>query len=297
MTDTQQATIDAAMQAHLQTWQGKSESQQDLIAASPVAALTATLDRADAAPAAGTVLPNLWHWMYFLPYARQSQIGADGHPQRGGFLPPVPLPRRMWAGSRLRWNTANPLQVGQTVERTSTIQSVKHKAGRSGELLFVQLEHRYTNAQGEALVEEQDIVYRAAAEPGAPAPAGTKHPLSGQAAWSRSITPDPVLLFRYSALTFNGHRIHYDRDYATREEGYTGLVVHGPLLATLLMDLLRRNLPEAKVASFAFKAVRPTIDTHAFSVYGKPSEDGKTIELWGEDHEGWLTIQATATLA
>ncbi len=296
MTDTPHATIDAAMQAHLQTWQGKSETHSDLIAAAPLAALTATLDRSDAAPVVGTELPHLWHWLYFLPHARQSEIGPDGHPQRGGFLPPVPLPRRMWAGSRLRWNTANPLLVGQDVQRTSTIQSVKHKAGRSGELLFVQVEHRYTNPKGEALVEEQDIVYRAAAEPGAPAPMPQKPPLAGQAAWSRSVTPDPVLLFRYSALTFNGHRIHYDRDYAIREEGYTGLVVHGPLLATLLLDLLRRHRPDAQVDSFAFKAVRPTLDTHTFSVHGKPSEDGKTIELWGEDHEGWLTIQATVQL-
>lgn len=297
MTDTPHAIIDAALQAHLQTWQGNSESHTDWLTASPVAALAATLDRADPAPSTGTPLPALWHWLYFLPFAPHSQIGEDGHPRRGGFLPPVPLPRRMWAGSRLRWNASNPLQVGQEVQRTSTIQSVKHKAGRSGELLFVQLEHRYANAQGEALVEEQDIVYRAAAAPGTPAPAPQKSPLVGQAAWSRSITPDPVLLFRYSALTFNGHRIHYDRDYATREEGYSGLVVHGPLLATLLMDLLRRHLPEAKVASFAFKAVRPTLDTHTFSVHGKPSEDGKTIALWGEDHEGWLTIQATVELA
>lgn len=297
MTDTPHATIDAAMQAHLQTWQGKSESRTDWLTAAPVAALTATLDRDEGEPAPGTALPALWHWLYFLPFARQSQIGSDGHPQRGGFLPPVPLPRRMWAGSRLRWNPANPLQVGQTVERTSTIRSVTHKAGRSGELLFVQLEHRYTNDQGEALIEEQDIVYRAAAAPGAPAPAPQKPPLAGQAVWSRSITPDPVLLFRYSALTFNGHRIHYDRDYATREEGYAGLVVHGPLLATLLMDLLRRHRPDATVASFAFKAVRPTLDTHPFSVHARPSDDGKTIELWGEDYEGWLTIQATATLA
>ncbi|MDO4592492.1 MAG: MaoC family dehydratase N-terminal domain-containing protein [Comamonadaceae bacterium] len=297
MTDTPHAIIDAALQAHLQTWQGNSESHTDWLTASPVAALAATLDRADPAPSTGTPLPALWHWLYFLPFAPHSQIGEDGHPRRGGFLPPVPLPRRMWAGSRLRWNASNPLQVGQEVQRTSTIQSVKHKAGRSGELLFVLLEHRYANAQGEALVEEQDIVYRAAAAPGTPAPAPQKPPLAGQAAWSRSITPDPVLLFRYSALTFNGHRIHYDRDYATREEGYSGLVVHGPLLATLLMDLLRRHLPEAKVASFAFKAVRPTLDTHTFSVHGKPSEDGKTIALWGEDHEGWLTIQATVELA
>jgi len=294
MNDT---LIDAAQLAHLQTWQGKSETLSDTLTATPVAALSATLDRDDPAPAAGTAVPPLWHWLYFLPHARQSEIGPDGHPKRGGFLPPVPLPRRMWAGGRLRWDAANPLCVGQTAQRQSTIQSVKHKAGRSGELLFVLVEHRFSNENGLALTEEHDIVYRSAAQPGEAAPAPQKPPMDGQAAWSRTITADAVVLFRYSALTFNGHRIHYDRQYVTEVEGYPGLIVHGPLIATLLLDLLRRSLPGARVASFDFRAVRPAFDLHPFSVHGKPSSDGKTIELWAQDHEGFLTMQGTATLA
>jgi len=294
MNDT---LIDAAQLAHLQTWQGKSETLSDTLTATPVAALSATLDRDDPAPAAGTAVPPLWHWLYFLPHARQSEIGPDGHPKRGGFLPPVPLPRRMWAGGRLRWDAANPLCVGQTVQRQSTIQSVKHKAGRSGELLFVLVEHRFSNENGLALTEEHDIVYRSAAQPGEAAPAPQKPPMDGQAAWSRTITADAVVLFRYSALTFNGHRIHYDRQYVTEVEGYPGLIVPGPLIATLLLDLLRRSLPGARVASFDFRAVRPAFDLHPFSVHGKPSSDGKTIELWAQDHEGFLTMQGTATLA
>jgi 3-methylfumaryl-CoA hydratase len=257
------ATIDAAALAHLQSWQGKSEATPDTATAAPVRALSATLDRDDPAPVPGTPVPPLWHWLYFLPHARQSEIGPDGHPKRGGFLPPVPLPRRMWAGGRLRWETGNLLQVGQALERLSTIRSVTHKAGRSGELLFVLVEHRFSNANGLSLTEEHDI----------------------------------VLLFRYSALTFNGHRIHYDRQYVTQVEGYPGLIVHGPLIATLLVDLLRRSLPGAQVAAFDFKAVRPTFDLHPFSVHGKPREDGRTIDLWAQDHEGFLTMQATATLA
>ncbi|WP_425549896.1 FAS1-like dehydratase domain-containing protein [Comamonas faecalis] len=294
MPDT--PAIDAAQLAHLQTWQGRSETLTDLITASPVDALSATLDRDDPAPQDASVLPGLWHWMYFLPHARAGEVGPDGHPKRGGFLPPVPLPRRMWAGARLAWEPGNPLRVGQKVQRQSTIRSVTHKAGRSGELLFVLVEHQYRNAHGLALTEEHDIVYRAAARPGDPAPAPQKPPLAGQAAWSRTITPDPVLLFRYSALTFNGHRIHYDRKYVTEVEGYAGLVVHGPLIATLLLDLLRRQMPDAQLARFDFRAVRPTTDLHPFSVHGKPSSDGKTVELWAQDHEGWLTMQATATL-
>ena len=297
MATMRDTTINATLLSHLQTWQGKSDTLSDFLTAMPVAALSATLDRDDPAPAAGTALPPLWHWLYFLPHARQSEIGPDGHPQRGGFLPPVPLPRRMWAGGRLRWDATNPLRVGQEVQRTSTIQSIQHKAGRSGELLFVLVQHQLRNAQGLALTEEHDIVYRSAAQPGEAAPAPQKPPLDGQAVWSRSITPDDVLLFRYSALTFNGHRIHYDRKYVTEVEGYPGLIVHGPLIATLLLDLLRRSLPGAQVATFDFRAVRPAFDLHPFSVHGKPSADGKTVELWAQDHEGWLTMQGTATLA
>ena len=291
------STIDPAALAHLQTWQGKSETLHDSITAVPLAALSATLDRDDPAPAPGTAVPPLWHWLYFLPHARASEIGPDGHPRRGGFLPPVPLPRRMWAGGRLSWEASNPLRVGQQVQRQSTIESVKHKAGRTGELLFVLVRHRLSNADGLSLTEEHDIVYRSAAQPGEAAPAPQRPRLDGQAAWSRTIVPDAVLLFRYSALTFNGHRIHYDRKYVTEVEGYPGLIVHGPLIATLLLDLLRRQLPQAPVARFEFRAVRPTFDLHPFSVHGRPSPDGKTVELWAQDHEGWLTMQGTATLA
>ena len=286
-------TVDATLLAHLQTWQGRSETLGDDITAAPVRALSATLDRDDPAPVLGTELPPLWHWLYFLPHARQSAIGPDGHPQRGGFLPPVPLPRRMWAGGRLQWH--QPLRVGDAVKRVSTIQSVTHKAGRTGDLVFVLVRHEVHNAQGVALTEEHDIVYRAAAQPGDPVP----QPVAAEvgAPWARDVTPDDVLLFRYSAWTFNGHRIQYDRQYVTQVEGYPGLIVHGPLIATLLVDLVRRQQPGAVLKTFNFKAVRPTFDLHPFRLNGRPSADGKTIELWAQDHEGWLTMQATASLA
>ncbi|MBC5786196.1 MaoC family dehydratase N-terminal domain-containing protein [Ramlibacter sp. USB13] len=278
---------------HLRGWEGRSETLRDDITAAPVRNLSATLDRDDPAPAAGTELPPLWHWLYFLPSARQSELGPDGHAKRGGFLPPVPLPRRMWAGGRLQWLA--PLRVGEAVERTSRIVSVTHKAGRSGDLLFVLVRHELRNAQGVALTEEHDIVYRAAPQPGDPVPPPQAAP--ADAPWSREIVPDDVLLFRYSALTFNGHRIHYDRKYVTEVEGYPGLIVHGPLIATLLVDLARRQRPDARFASFSFKAVRPTFDLHPFRVGGKPSADGKAAQLWAQDHEGWLTMQAEATFA
>lgn len=281
-----------AMIAELQKWQGRTETLQDDINAAPVRALAATLDRDDPPPVPGTPLPPLWHWLYFLPHQRQSEIGPDGHGKRGGFLPPVPLPRRMWAGGRLQWHA--PLRVGDSVQRISRIESVSHKSGRTGDLVFVGVKHEITNAQGLAISEEHDIVYRAAAQPGDAAPAPVTAPHA--AVWSREIVPGDVLLFRYSALTFNSHRIHYDRRYVTSVEGYPGLIVHGPLIATLLVDLLRRQEPDAVLRTFHFKAVRPTFDLHPFRVNGRPSADGKTIDLWACDHEGWLTMQATATL-
>jgi 3-methylfumaryl-CoA hydratase len=289
------STIDAPTLAHLQTWQGQSEVLEDLITPAPLRALSATLDRDDPTPVMGTELPALWHWLFFLPHHRQSEIGPDGHAKRGGFLPPVPLPRRMWAGGRLQWHA--PLRVGDEVKRTSTIASVTHKAGRSGDLLFVLVQHEVHNAHGLCLSEAHDIVYRPPAQASDPVPAPVA--ASQIAAWQRDITPDDVLLFRYSALTFNGHRIHYDRKYVTEVEGYPGLIVHGPLIATLLVDLVRRHT-DRPIRRFDFKALRPTFecaDGRALRVSGQPSADGSQVQLWAQDAEGWLTMQATAELA
>jgi 3-methylfumaryl-CoA hydratase len=281
----------------LQEWVGKSESLSDAITATPVKALSATLDRDDPAPSQGSFLPELWHWLYFLPHARQSEIGPDGHPKRGGFLPPIPLPRRMWAGSRIQWLA--PLSIGDDIERTSIIKSVTHKAGRTGDLIFVLVGHQISNQDGLAIVEEHDIVYRDAAGPDDKPVAPIAAPSDAQ--WSKTIVPDDVLLFRFSALTFNGHRIHYDRKYVTEVEGYPGLIVHGPLIATLLVDLVRQSIPECRLKSFEFRAIRPMFDINTFKVCAKPDLEkdpsGKTIDVWAQDHEGWLTMQATAVLA
>lgn len=276
----------------LQAWVGRSVTVDDRVTSAPVGALTATLDRDDPPTAHGQTIPPLWHWLYFLPTVRQSGIGLDGHPQRGGFLPPVPLPRRMWAGSQLEF--VAPLGVGQTISRTSRIDHVQLKDGRGGPLVFVHVQHDVSAGGRTAIVERQDIVYRQAARTGDAPPAGTPAPTG--AAWMRRIEPDPVLLFRYSALTLNGHRIHYDRPYACDVEGYPGLVVHGPLIATLLLDLLRRERPEAQVTGFRFKAMTPLFDTAPFEVCGRPGDDG-TVRLWARTPEGTLAMDATATLA
>jgi 3-methylfumaryl-CoA hydratase len=278
----------------LQQWIGRAESVSDVVTPTPYAALAATLDRDPGRPPAGTPLPALWHWLYFLPLHRRSEVGPDGHAKRGSFLPPVPLPRRMWAGSQLTFH--RPLHVGDAMTRESTIENVTEKTGRTGPLVFVKVRHEIrTDASSDvALTEYHDIVYREAPKPDdSPVP-----PRSAPATcdWDREWVPDDVLLFRYSALTFNGHRIHYDRRYVTGTEGYPGLIVHGPLIATLLLDSLRDQRGEARVARFEFRAVRPLFDIHPFRVCGLQQADGKTFRLWARDHEGWLAMDATAVI-
>ena len=280
---------------NLKAWIGRSEEAGDLITATPCAALAALLDRPPERPAAGTPLPPLWHWLYFLPLHRQSELGPDGHARRGGFLPPVTLPRRMWAGSQFEFRA--PLCIGDQVVRRSVIDNVTEKSGRNGPLIFVRVRHELRR-QGEAaaaLTEFHDIVYRPEAVAGEAPPPASRPELTAR--WQRSCVADPVLLFRFSALTFNGHRIHYDRSYAREVEGYPGLVVHGPLLATWLIDLVRRELPAAQLSRFEFRALRPLFDQHPFTLNGAPAADGRTVRLWATDHEGWLVMDASATLA
>jgi len=272
---------------HLTQWIGRSQSVRQRLDAWPVQAMSATLDRDDPPVAEGAALPPGWHWMLFNPTAPAHALGPDGHPARGGFLPPVPLPRRMWAGGRLRF--LRPLRVGRDLARTSRIADVTIKQGRSGRLVFVTVEHAIADEGGPCLEEAQDIVFRDPPDASAPAqpPAA---PAAGP--WRREIRPDPVLLFRYSALTFNGHRIHYDQPYVTTVEGYPGLIVHGPLIATLLLDLVRRSAPERVLASFSFRAVSPLFDTAPFTVNGGP--DGK---LWAANARGGLAMEGTVEFA
>ena len=278
----------------LQGWVGRTETLADEVTAAPVCGLRATLDLVTADVAEGMPLPPLWHWLYFLPRHRQGELGPDGHARRGDFLPPVPLPRRMWAGGELQWHGGNPLRVGERVERVSTVESVTRKEGSAGELVFVRVRHEIGNDRGLALTEHHDIVYRGAARPGESA--APVVPVGRPAAWDREIVPDPVLLFRYSALTFNGHRIHYDRSYVTGTEGYPGLIVHGPLLATLLLDLLHRHRSAAEVSRFEFRALRPLFDIHPFRLKGQPDDRSPQVNLWVEDHEGRPAMHASAEL-
>ena len=276
----------------LEDWIGKTESRYDTITAWPVAALSATLDRNDPEPQPGEPLPPAWHWLYFLEAKPASQLGPDGHPRRGGFLPPVPLPRRMWAGGRIEFLA--PLRVGDRARRDSEILSVESKQGRSGNLVFVTVRHTISVGDNPTIREEHDIVYRDAAKPGESASQGK--PAPAQAKWSRQLIGDPVTLFRYSALTFNGHRIHYDLDYARNEEHYPGLVVHGPLQTTLLLDLCRRN-ESRRIRKFDYRALQPVFHGERYTINGEPSSDGASARVWSANAAGFQAMTGTAHFA
>ncbi|CAN7249619.1 FAS1-like dehydratase domain-containing protein [Variovorax paradoxus] len=270
-------------------WIGREESRTQRILAPAVQAMAATLDTGTA-PTAGEALPPGWQWLFFNPAVPRSELGGDGHPQRGGFLPPIELPRRMWAGSRLRYLA--PLPVEAEATRRSRILKIENKVGKRGSLWFVTVEHTTACEDRDCIVEEQDIVYREATPPSAaPAPASPRH--EAEAQWGRAFTPDTTLLFRYSALTFNGHRIHYDLPYARDEEGYPGLVVHGPLSATLLQQLAVEQGGGRRLARFEFRGVSPLFAGRPFRLEGQAQADA-SLALWARGPDGELAMSATA---
>jgi 3-methylfumaryl-CoA hydratase len=274
----------------LTDWIGKQEFANDVISLAPLKALSATLDLEHIELEERSKIRGLWHWLYFLPMHPQKEIGKDGHARRGGFLPPVELPRRMWAGGQFIFHS--DISIGDKVKRISTIENINEKSGRTGPLVFVKIRHEIyiQNKISPSLIEYQDIVYRDKKRESEKDLVPKRADVNSE--WFREVAPDEVLLFRYSALTFNGHRIHYDRRYATEEEGYPGLVVHGPLLATLLMDLVYRQLPHVDVKEFRFKALRPIFDLNSFSLHGEPSDSLNNIKLWIKDHDGLLAMEA-----
>ncbi len=280
-----QPTLDPEILAR---WVGRTEDTEDTLCPGPAHLMEMTLDR-DPVLQEGDALPPLWHWLYFLRSARLSALGRDGHPAKGGFLPPVALPRRMWAGGRFGF--AAPLHIGQRVRKHSEILNVALKQGRSGSLCFVTVRHTLTPDGGpDAFWEEHDIVYREDPAPGA-SPVLTD-PVGTNWTVSETVTPSEVMLFRYSALTFNGHRIHYDRDYARDVEGHGGLVVHGPLIATVLMDLAQRMAQGAAPRGFAFRAASPLFDTAPFTLHARRTEG--TVTAVAATPDGRLAMRAEA---
>ncbi|MEB0076456.1 MaoC family dehydratase N-terminal domain-containing protein [Pseudomonas sp. CCI3.2] len=262
--------------ADFTAWLGRTEEAQDQFSRNLIKRIAATFG--EDAPVQGAALPLLWQWCFFQEPLAESQLGSDGHPARGGFLPPAENRNRMWAGGRIEF--IEPLRVGANAQRLSTITHIEEKIGRTGALLFVTVRHDYSQDGRLAIREEQDIVYR---EPNPPKQS------SGQALedgdWRESIEPTPTLLFRYSAVTFNGHRIHYDYPYVTGIEGYAGLVVHGPMIATLSLRAFCRANPSARVRHFSYRGERPLITPQLFSVGGRILETGKA-QLWAGNDAG-----------
>lgn len=266
---------EAPQDQDLQAWVSRSETVRDVASRSAAIGLGAVLDQpVDPDSAEGRSLFPVGHWLQFTPTAAMSELGSDGHPRLGGFMPPIPLPRRMWAGSRIDFHA--PIAVGEKISRTTTIASVTPKSGSTGRLCFVELRHDVHAGERLALTELQTIVYREAVEPteSAARPPRADAPSPEGWDWVRERRPDEVALFRYSALTFNSHRIHYDRPYATEVEGYPGLVVHGPLSATYIVDAFLREHPGAELTSFEFSARAPLFAGELLHIVGRTEGTG-----------------------
>jgi 3-methylfumaryl-CoA hydratase len=262
----------------IRDWVGKEEVREDFVARGPFDRLNAMLDR----PAETDAIPPLGHWLCFLPEAPQAQLGVDGHPERGGIVPPMALPMRMFAGSRLDFHA--PIPFDATVRRVSRIMDIREKQGRTGPLAFVTTQHQVFSGSAPCITETVDVVFREKSGNASPLPPGERR----EAQVSRTIKPEAALLFRYSALTYNAHRIHYDRNYATKAEGYPGLVVHGPLLATLLVDLFRRHRPNDAIRTFEFRAQRPVYDLSPFTVNLTDTAEG--ADVWANDGDGYVAM-------
>lgn len=264
---------------NLRRWIGKTQVQEEMVTGVSAQILSSLLDRRETFNI-GSSLPHLYHWLYFLPSSKQSDLSVEGHPVKGDFSPPIPLQRRMWAGGRVYFH--KPIHIGNNIIRTSKIKDVYYKNGRSGDLVFVKVEKRITCQSQLLIVEEQDLVYRNfdKSKMNERPERAIEAPIDCD--WEQKITPDETYLFRYSALTHNAHRIHYDKDYTVNIEGYESLIVHGPLIATLLVNTIRDNQPTLDLSSLSFKSVNPLFLGHDIGLYGKQNKENKQIKLWAK---------------
>lgn len=269
----------SGLRPYVESWRPEAVTETDGMPPAPAASLSAVLDLPGPAAAEGDPLPPLWHWLYFLQWPPQKELGDDGHPADGRFLPPIPERQRMFAGGRCR--IGEPLRLGEPAERVSSLDAVETKQGASGELLFVTVRSAYSQRGRTCLVEEQDIVYRSGRSGGRhPAELDTSAvPDEAGEPWSSPLRTDPALLFRFSALTANAHRIHYDAPYARGEEGYPGLVVHGPLLVLAMLDLVRREAPGRRVASLSYRLRRPAFAGEPLLACGTPAGGSAALRI------------------
>jgi 3-methylfumaryl-CoA hydratase len=274
------------------TQPGREQVLTEIIDGGPSDRLAAALDRVDPPFARGTPLPHAWHWLHFHTVPRASQLTADGRGSAEGLLPGFPGLARMWAGGSFAFE--RPIHVGERIERRSHVTSIVEKQGRSGPLVLASVEHTLTGPSGSCATERQDIVFR---QPVRYAGSAEGEREAGPATWRRELVPDEVLLFCFSAVTYNPHRIHYDFLYATQVEGYPGLLVHGPLTCVLLLDFIRRSVPERTLTHFDYRALRPLICGRALTLAGRLAADRSAIEVWAEDDQGFVAMRGKGRLA
>lgn len=285
-------TIDVdALRKHI----GTKIVEQDVATQAPLRGLAVTFDREERIPATGEAIPPGWHLVYFAALSPKASLGDDGLPTSGGVLPPMPFPRRMYAGTELSFH--DPLRVGDALTRETECSDISLRSGATGTLIFATQTRRIFTPRGLALVEQSHTVFREEVKPGEKSVTPKRNKPPADTPWRRTITTDPVSLFRYSALTFNPHRIHYDRDYAMRVEGYPGLVVHGPYSQQCLIDLARDHAPEKTLKSFSQRARAPLFDTAPFSVVGRAVDGEKGAELWALTPEGTIAMEVTIRYA
>ncbi len=253
----------------LQDWIGKQQKQSDSMSPEMMQQFNVVMDVDPLEHTAGDPIPPCAHFFYFTPRTLASEMGADGHAKLGGFLPPVDLPRRMWAGGVVRIKSA--LKTAQPATKTSVIKNIEYKSGRSGQLCFVTVNHQIESAGVVCIDEDQHIVYREAHTGGPPT---RTQPFSSSTDWTTQWTPDEIELFRFSAITFNGHRIHYDLPYTRDVEGYSGLVVHGPLMLHKMLQAFRNNHPGRCITSLSYRAVGPVICGETVNIVGSTQSDG-----------------------
>jgi 3-methylfumaryl-CoA hydratase len=274
---------------------GRKIEDEDVVTRAPIKAMLATFDRQEKVPEEGEPIAPGWHLLYLHSYARRAQLSRDGAAAEGGVLPKIPMPRRMYAGSTFTFS--GDIRVGDKLKREIEFTDIQLREGSTGTLVVTTQTRRLFTPRGLALTEANSMVFREDPKPGQKSGVPVRDAAPTDVPWRRTITPDPVMLFRYSAITFNPHRIHYDRTYCMETEGYPGLVVHGPFAQQCLFDLLRDSTPGRKITGMSVRARAPLFDTAPFDVIGRLTADGKGAELWSVTPKGTIAAQATATLA
>ena len=279
----------------LRTHIGRTQTATDMIQPGPANLLRLALGRPEPEYREGDLLPPAWLALYFLPRVASDALRPDGSPRDTGVVPPLALPRRMFAGERVRFHGA--VRVGESLRRETRLADISVKHGGTGTLVFATVTSRVYASGGLVVEEERRTVFREEVKAGDRNQAPRRESPPGDTPWRRSVTPDPVLLFRFSALTFNSHRIHYDRAWAMDVEGYPGLVVHGPLTTTLLIDFARDQNPGRRIAAYTTQARAPLFDTAPFELRGRPAAGGQGCELWAVTPEGTIAVSAEVELA